>query len=132
MRSASAQASRISCHGVLPLVRSSLQGSRPRVRLQPGSADHVAELAILLHQRVLELLRHPERRQQVPPRSGTWLVPRTVASYWKNVRLHITPYLGTVSLASLTSARLTALDRELEASGRADHKAGTGLSARTC
>ena len=48
--------------------------------------------------------------------------------------MHITPYIGTVPLASLTSARLTALYRELETSGRRDQKGertGLPLSART-
>ena len=49
---------------------------------------------------------------------GLRLAPSTVASYRKNVRLHIAPYVGTVPLASLTSARLTQLYCELETSGR--------------
>jgi integrase len=63
--------------------------------------------------------------------AGLRLAPSSVASYRKNVRLHIKPYLGSVPLASLTGPRITALYRQLEAGGRADHKAGTGLSART-
>jgi integrase len=65
---------------------------------------------------------------------GLRLAPSTEASYRKNVRLHIVPYIGTVPLASLTSARLTALYRELETSGRRDQKGertGLPLSART-
>ena len=57
-----------------------------------------------------------------------------MASYRKNVRLHIEPYIGALPLASLTSARLTALYRELETSGRRDQKGertGLPLSART-
>jgi integrase len=57
--------------------------------------------------------------------------PSTVASYRKNVRLHLTPHLGTVPLASLTTARIDALYRQLERGGRADHKAGEALSPRT-
>ncbi len=44
------------------------------------------------------------------------------------------PYIGTMPLASLTSARLTALYRELEESGHRNHKGertGKPLSART-
>jgi hypothetical protein len=52
-------------------------------------------------------------------------------SFQKNVRLHIAPRIGAVPLASLIGVRLSALYRELESSGRADHKAGGGLSART-
>jgi integrase len=66
--------------------------------------------------------------------AGLRLAPSTVASYRKNVRLHIKPYLGAVPLASLTTARINALYRELEASGRRDHRGertGQPLSART-
>ena len=65
---------------------------------------------------------------------GLRLGASTVASYRKNVRLHLTPYIGEVPLASLTSTRLTKLYTELEASGRRNHKGertGEGLSART-
>src|SRR5258708_17839769 len=67
-------------------------------------------------------------RQQLAGYLAEWLdglrlAPSTVASYRKNVRLHITPYMGTVPLASLTLARLTKLYVELEAGGRRD---GTG------
>jgi Phage integrase, N-terminal SAM-like domain len=55
----------------------------------------------------------------------------TVASYRKNIRLHVTPYIGGVPLASVTPARLSTLYRQLERGGRADHREGEGLSART-
>ena len=51
------------------------------------------------------------------------------ASYRKNLRLHVVPYIGGVPLAALTSARLTALYRQLEQTGR--HDGSGGLSART-
>ncbi len=54
-----------------------------------------------------------------------------MASYRKNVRLHVVPNIGSVPLASLTAVRLDQLYRELEKDGRADHRAGEGLSART-
>jgi integrase len=63
--------------------------------------------------------------------AGLRLAPSTVASYRKNIRLHIVPRIGQVPLSSLTTAQIDALYRELEQGGRADHKAGTGLSART-
>ncbi len=66
--------------------------------------------------------------------AGLRLAPSTVASYRKNVRLHLAPYIGGVPLAQLTTARIDAMYRELERSGRRDHKgdaAGSGLSART-
>lgn len=62
---------------------------------------------------------------------GLQVEPSTIASYRKNVRLHIKPYIGSVPLASLTSQRLAALYRQLETSGRADHRQGEGLSPRT-
>jgi integrase len=63
--------------------------------------------------------------------SGLRVAQSTLASYRKNIRLHVTPYIGTVPLASLTPARIAALYRALETSGRADHRRGEGLSART-
>lgn len=63
--------------------------------------------------------------------AGLRVAPSTLASYRKNIRLHVTPYIGSVPLASLTSARIKALYRMLETSGRADHRQGEGLSART-
>jgi integrase len=62
---------------------------------------------------------------------GLRLAPSTVASYRKNIRLHLKPGLGAVPLANLTVARINALYRGLEQSGRVDHKAGQPLSART-
>lgn len=62
---------------------------------------------------------------------GLRLAPSTVASYRKNVRLHVAPNIGTVPLASLTPTMLDKLYRQLEKEGRADHKAGQPLSART-
>ena len=78
-------------------------------------------------------------RQPVGEYLKTWLdglrlAPSTVASYRKNVRLHIEPYIGALPLASLTSARLTALYRELETSGRRGQngeRTGLPLSPRT-
>jgi hypothetical protein len=55
---------------------------------------------------------------------GLRLEPSTMASYRKNIRLHITPYLGGVPLASLTTTRIDALYRQLETSGRKDHREG--------
>jgi integrase len=55
----------------------------------------------------------------------------TVASYKKNIRLHIKPYIGGVPLASLTTAKINEMYRKLETCGRKDHKAGEGLSVRT-
>lgn len=60
---------------------------------------------------------------------GLRLSPSTVASYRKNVRLHVVPHIGAVRLDQLTGTRLTALYRKLETSGRADGLGG--LSART-
>jgi integrase len=62
---------------------------------------------------------------------GLRLRPGTLASYRQNLRVHVTPAIGAVPLASLTTARINALYRELERSGRADRKVGEGLSSRT-
>jgi len=63
--------------------------------------------------------------------AGLRLAPSTIASYRKNIRLHITPALGAVPLAALTTERIDRLYRELERSGRADRRQGEGLSLRT-
>jgi integrase len=63
--------------------------------------------------------------------AGLRLAPSTLASYRKNIRLHIKPDLGSVPLAQLTTARIDAMYRTLETSGRADHREGEGLSPRT-
>jgi integrase len=49
----------------------------------------------------------------------------------KRGELHIKPRIGTVPLAALTTERINLLYRELERSGRADHREGEGLSPRT-
>lgn len=64
----------------------------------------------------------------------TWLdglrkEPTTVASYRKNVRLHVVPHIGAMRLEQVTGTRLTKLYRHLEREGRVDGKGG--LSART-
>jgi integrase len=63
---------------------------------------------------------------------GLRLKPQTRASYVKNLRNHLEPYpIGQLPLAQVTGAKLTAHYRPLEQSGRKDHRAGEGLSART-
>jgi integrase len=63
---------------------------------------------------------------------GLRVGPQTKASYKKNWRNHVEPYpLAQLPLAQLTGQRLTTHYRVLETSGRKDHKAGEGLSART-
>jgi integrase len=60
------------------------------------------------------------------------LKAQTRASYVKNIRLHLEPYaIAQLPLAQLTGQRLTSHYRQLETSGRKDHQAGEGLSART-
>jgi integrase len=63
--------------------------------------------------------------------NGLRVAPSTMASYRKNIRLHLKPALGEIQLARLTGARISALYRELERHGRRDHESGSGLSART-
>ena len=61
---------------------------------------------------------------------GLRLAPSTIASYRKNVRLHIAPAIGALPLTQVTPLRLDALYRKLEKSGR-HHGQGDGLSPRT-
>jgi integrase len=63
--------------------------------------------------------------------AGLRLAPSTVASYRKNIRLHLIPRIGSVPLAALTTERIDRLYRELERGGRADHRKGEPLSPRT-
>lgn len=66
--------------------------------------------------------------------AGLRLGASTMASYRKNIRLHHKPYLGAVPLRSLTTVRIDALYRQLEARGRRDHKGeltGEPLSPHT-
>jgi integrase len=60
---------------------------------------------------------------------GQRLAPGTLASYRKNVRLHIVPRLGATPMERLTGTAVDAWMRTLEASGRADGRGG--LSPRT-
>lgn len=60
---------------------------------------------------------------------GQRLAPGTLASYRKNVRLHILPRLGATPMDRLTGTAVDAWMRTLEASGRADGRGG--LSPRT-
>jgi integrase len=62
---------------------------------------------------------------------GLRLADSTVASYRKNVRLHLKPHFGALQLQQLTGTRINAAYRTMEKSGRKDHKAGTGLKPRT-
>lgn len=61
--------------------------------------------------------------------NGQRLAPSTLASYTKNFRLHIEPYLGSTHVDRLTGSAVDVWMRRLEASGRADGQGG--LSART-
>lgn len=64
--------------------------------------------------------------------AGMRLKPQTRASYVKNWRLHVHAYpIASVPLSQLGGLRLTTHYRVLEQSGRKDHRAGEGLSART-
>jgi hypothetical protein len=51
---------------------------------------------------------------------GQRLSPATLASYRKNIRLHIDPYLGALPVARLTGPAVDAWMRRLEEAGRAD------------
>src|SRR3954452_18731238 len=60
---------------------------------------------------------------------GQRLSPSTLASYRKNIRLHIDPHLGAHPVARLTDPAVDAWMRRPEESGRADGQGG--LSPRT-
>src|SRR3954470_2246018 len=60
---------------------------------------------------------------------GQRLAPGTLASYRKNVRLHIAPRLGATPMDRLTGTAVDAWMHTLEASGRVDGQGG--LSPRT-
>jgi integrase len=63
---------------------------------------------------------------------GMRITPQTRASYVKNLRCHIEPYpIAQLPLAQVTGQRLTSHYRQLEKSGRRDHREGEGLSPRT-
>jgi integrase len=118
-----------------------------RVQLDDGSTKEVLRRGFLTRKAAADFLRDANSEiskgvHVVPSKitTGEWfdqwldglrLAPSTMASYRKNVRLHIKPALGGVQLSRLTGARISALYRELERTGRQDHEAGTGLSART-
>src|SRR5579875_836277 len=63
--------------------------------------------------------------------NGLRVARSTVAGYRRHIDNHIAPHLGDIPLASLTAARIDAFYRELEKSGRVDHRAGEPLSAHT-
>ena len=56
--------------------------------------------------------------------------PATHYSYARNLRLHVTPYVGSVPLASLDGGMLNGLYARLLAEGRKDQASG-GLSPRS-
>lgn len=64
---------------------------------------------------------------------GLRLRPSTVASYRRNLRLHVVPKIGGLKMEAITGSRLTKLYKDLEASGSMTNRggAGGGLSART-
>lgn len=63
---------------------------------------------------------------------GLRISRQTRASYVKNWRNHIESYpIARVPLAQLTGVKLTSHYRQLEKSGRKDHREGEPLSART-
>jgi len=81
------------------------------LREQLGKVDrgsHVAPNKITVEAHMAEWL------------DGLRLEPSTVASYRKNTRLHLVPYIGALRLEQLTGTRLTKLYRQLETSGRVD------------
>jgi integrase len=79
----------------------------------------------------------PKTRQTVGEFTDEWLAaiaptvrPATHYSYARNLRLHVTPVIGTAPLAAVDAGTLNQLYAALLAEGRKDH-AGGGLSPRT-
>lgn len=65
---------------------------------------------------------------------GLRVAPGSATTYQNLVNNHVIPYIGNIPLASLTSARLTKLYRDLEMAGHRDRKGsrtGKPLSPRT-
>jgi len=91
------------------------------VRTQLGSGSFVRPQRITVAQWVEDWL--PVLESQVRP--------QTFASYSRNLRLHVLPSLGDKPLQSVKPADLTSLYARLLRNGRADHRAGTGLSQRS-
>jgi integrase len=97
-----------------------------------AAADALREILVKIRkQDWTEPSRQPLGEYLMTWLEGARIAPATRESYRKNIRLHVTPRIGNVALASLTPQRLAALYRELEASGRADHRKGEPLSPRT-
>ncbi len=110
-------------------------GSRG-VAIKRGFGDRKAAAAFLRKKlREVELQTHvAPNRLSVGGHMATWLdglrkEPSTVASYRKNVRLHVQPHIGDLRLEQLTGTMLTKLYHQLETTGRVDGSGG--LSART-
>jgi integrase len=78
----------------------------------------------------VEPSKRPTREYLAEWVAGLRNEPSTVASYRRNIELHVVPRIGGVPLSAVTGPQLTALYTELEATGRADGREG-GLSART-
>ena len=82
--------------------------------VRPAATDDAAEWV----DEWLPVLRTQVRRQ-------------TYESYERNLRLHVLPTLGARAMQSIKAAELTTLYARLLVSGRVDHRAGEGLSARS-
>ena len=65
------------------------------------------------------------------PAVAAELRPSTLASYRRNLRLHVLPALGQVPLQQLDASQIQRLYAQLLATGRKDHATGKGLSVRT-
>jgi integrase len=112
-----------------------LRHAPQRQRLGQDEADHAAGAPRHADRCLARRARRPSRQPTGAYldewAAGLRLAPSTIASYRKNIRLHIKPALGTVPLAALTTERIDRLYRQLERGGRADHRQGEGLSPRT-
>lgn len=104
------------------------------LQVAAASRQHPLQLAAAEARLAVERAALDARMQTVEAYLNGWLdglrlAPSTVASYRKNVRLHVIPHLGTLRLDEVTGTHLTRLYRQLEAEGRED--GAGGLSPRT-
>lgn len=75
-------------------------------------------------------LREFVEQRWLPVEAGQ-LRPSTLHSYTRNMKHHVLPTLGAITLQSLDAGRIQALYAKLLREGRADYKEGTALSPRT-
>jgi integrase len=100
--------------------------------------ETVTEAEKALRDRLVKIDRHeyveptkrPARDYLTEWVAGLRNEPSTIASYRRNLELHVIPRIGATPLGGITATQLTSLYRDLETGGRRDKRQGS-LSART-